>query len=67
MLQVLLGVVDDEFQRFDLMFSMLLVETHAADHALLHALRLQADQVEDLAGVALAFGALWVFELQGHH
>jgi hypothetical protein len=44
-LQVLGGIADDQLQRTDLMRTVLLVVADAADHRLLYALRLEADQV----------------------
>ena len=64
--EVLLGVVDDELEGFDLMGAMLLVVADAADDALLDALGLKADQVEGLPDMGASLGALGVLELLGH-
>lgn len=65
--EVLLGVADDELERPYLMVAMLLVVADAADHALLNALGLKADDVQDLADVAAALRALGVMELLTGH
>ena len=65
--EVLLGVADDDFEGTDLVVAVLLVVADAADHALLDALGLQADDVEHLADVAAALRALGVSELLARH
>jgi len=66
-LEVLEGVVDDEFEGSDLVAAVALVIADAADHALVDTLRLEADQVQHLSHVALTLRALRVFELFARH
>lgn len=62
-LEVLGGMADDQLQRTDLVGTVLLVVADAADHRLLDALGLEADQVQDLPHVAVALGAFGVVEV----
>lgn len=65
--EVLLGVANDQLERAYLMVAMLLVVADAAYHALLNALGLKADHVQDLADVTAALRALGVSELLTGH
>ena len=61
--KILLGVVYDEFEGTYLVVTVGLVIADATNNALLKALWLKTDQVEDFSCVEVSFGALWVVKL----
>ncbi len=63
MLEVLFGVINDEFEWLYLMLFVLVVVAHPTNHTFLNALGLEADKVEHFAYVLVAFGALGVFKM----
>jgi len=65
-IQVLLRIVDDQLQGPYFVVAVGLVVANAADNALVDALGLDADQVEHLTCMVVAFGAFGVVELVRH-
>ena len=63
MLEVLFGVINDEFEWLYFMLFVLVVVAHPANHTLLNAFGLEADKVEHFADVLVAFGALRVLKM----
>jgi len=65
--EVFLGVADDEFEGPDFMITVSLIIADSADDALVDALGLEANEVENLPGMEVSPGALRVVELVAAH
>lgn len=62
--EVVFGVVDDDFEGFDLVIFVVLVVADAADDTVVDAVGFEADNVEDFSDMVAAFSAFGVPEMR---